>query len=63
MKVNFDTANWFKDKVLTISIVVLVFTILNTILLCVLLSHNCPRHEFAENWANQWWYHTMMIKK
>ena len=53
MKLEIDTKNWFQDKVLTISVVVLIFTILNTILLCVSLSQNCPKHEFSENWANQ----------
>lgn len=62
MKVNFDTSNWFKDRIFTAIVIIWIFTVLNTVLLCISLCQKCPRHEMSGNFSNQW-IHAIMIRK
>jgi len=45
MKLEIDTKNWFKDKYFTTLIVVGILLIVNIILSCIILSHQCNTHK------------------
>ena len=66
MKLEIDTKNWFKDKYFTTLIVVGILLIVNIILSCIILSHQCNTHKngiHEMDMQNQWVVHTMIFRK
>jgi len=61
MKLEIDTKNWFKDRPFTAIVIIGILTIANTIMLWIILSHQCNMHGMEM--PTQWMTHTMMMRK
>lgn len=61
MKLEIDTKNWFKDRTFTAIVIIGILTIANTIMLWIMLAHQCNMHNMEM--PSQWMNHTMMIRR
>ena len=61
MKLEIDTKNRFTDRNFTAIVIIGILTLANTIMMCIILAHQCPGHPNMENqWMHQQYNAAMM---